>query len=37
LREARIVRLPLAYEGEAEGAPQSLIFKMGLPERLSGG
>ena len=34
---SRIVRLRLAYEGEAEGAPPSLIFKTGLPERLSGG
>jgi hypothetical protein len=34
---SRIVRLRLAYEGEAPGAPRSLIFKTGLPERLVGG
>jgi hypothetical protein len=34
---SRIVRLLLAYEGEAEGAPRALIFKTGLPERLTGG
>jgi Phosphotransferase enzyme family len=34
---SRIVRLRLAYEGEAEGGPQTLIFKTGLPERMSGG
>jgi hypothetical protein len=34
---SRIVRLRLAYEGEAEGAPPTLIFKTGLPERLTGG
>jgi hypothetical protein len=34
---SRIVRLRLAYEGEADGAPPSLIFKTGLPERLTGG
>jgi hypothetical protein len=34
---SRIVRLRLASEGEAEGAPPSLIFKTGLPERLCGG
>jgi hypothetical protein len=33
---SRIVRLRLAYEGEAEGAPPTLIFKTGLPERLTG-
>ena len=33
---SRIVRLRLAYEGEAAGAPLSLIFKTGLPERLTG-
>jgi len=34
---SRIVRLTLTYEGEAAGAPQTLIFKTGLPERLTGG
>jgi hypothetical protein len=34
---SRIVRLRLAYDGEAVGAPRSLIFKTGLPERLAGG
>jgi hypothetical protein len=34
---SRIVRLRLAYEGEAPGAPRSLIFKTGLPERLKVG
>src|SRR5277367_3867800 len=34
---SRIVRLRLAYEGGAAGAPPSLIFKTGLPERLTGG
>jgi hypothetical protein len=34
---SRIVRLRLAYEGEAATAPSSLIFKTGLPERLNGG
>ena len=34
---SRIVRLPLTYEGEAAGAPQTLIFKTGLPERLTAG
>ena len=34
---SRIVRLRLTYEGEAAGAPASLIFKTGLPERLAGG
>ena len=34
---SRIVRLRLAYEGEAAGAPPALIFKTGLPERLTGG
>jgi hypothetical protein len=34
---SRIVRLRLAYEGEAAGAPPSLIFKTGLLERLTGG
>jgi ecdysteroid kinase len=34
---SRIVRLRLVYEGEASGAPLSLIFKTGLPERLTGG
>ncbi len=34
---SRIVRLRLAYEGEAEGAPRTLIFKTGLPERMTGG
>ena len=34
---SRIVRLRLAYEGGAPGAPPSLIFKTGLPERLTGG
>ena len=34
---SRIVRLRLAYEGEAAGAPAALIFKTGLPERLTGG
>src|SRR5271169_5090892 len=33
---SRIVRLTLAYEGKAAGAPQTLIFKTGLPERLTG-
>jgi Phosphotransferase enzyme family len=32
---SRIVRLRLAYEGEAAGAPRTLIFKTGLPERLT--
>jgi len=32
---SRIVRLNLAYEGEAAGAPQTLIFKTSLPERLT--
>ena len=32
---SRIVRLNLAYEGDAQGAPHSLIFKTGLPERLT--
>jgi thiamine kinase-like enzyme len=30
---SRIVRLRLAYEGEAAGAPQTLIVKSGLPGR----
>jgi thiamine kinase-like enzyme len=30
---SRIVRLRLAYEGEAAGAPQTLIVKTGLPGR----
>jgi Ecdysteroid kinase-like family len=34
---SRIVRLRLAYDGEAAGAPRSLIFKTGLPERLTTG
>ena len=34
---SRIVRLALAYEGDAAGAPPTLIFKTGLPERLTGG
>ena len=34
---SQIVRLKLAYEGEAAGAPRTLIFKTGLPERLTGG
>lgn len=34
---SRIVRLNLAYEGEAGSAPRTLIFKTGLPERLTGG
>jgi len=34
---SRIVRLELAYEGEAAGAPRTLIFKTGLPERLTAG
>jgi hypothetical protein len=34
---SRIVRLRLVYDGEAAGAPQTLIFKTGLPERLTGG
>ena len=34
---SRIVRLRLAYEGEDAGAPLTLIFKTGLPERLTGG
>jgi hypothetical protein len=34
---SRIVRLRLAYQGEAPGAPRSLIFKTSLPERLTGG
>jgi Phosphotransferase enzyme family len=34
---SRIVRLNLAFEGEATGAPQTLIFKTGLPERLASG
>ena len=33
----RIVRLRLTYEGEAARAPQTLIFKTGLQERLTGG
>jgi hypothetical protein len=32
-----IVRLALAYEGDAARAPPTLIFKTGLPERLTGG
>jgi hypothetical protein len=34
---SRIVRLRLTYEGEAEGAPRTLIFKTGLRERMTGG
>ena len=34
---SRNVLLRLAYEGEAAGAPAALIFKTGLPERLTGG
>jgi thiamine kinase-like enzyme len=34
---SRIVRLRLAYQGEAPGAQRSLIFKTSLPERLTGG
>lgn len=34
---SRIVRLRLAYEAETASAPSSLIFKTGLPERLTGG
>ena len=30
---SRIIRLRLAYEGEAAGAPQTLIVKTGLPGR----
>jgi hypothetical protein len=33
---SRIVRLSLAYEGEAGSAPPTLIFKTGLPERMTG-
>jgi len=32
---SRIIRLRLSYEGDAAGAPRSLIFKTGLPERLN--
>ena len=34
---SRIALLRLTYDGDAPGAPPSLIFKTGLPERLSGG
>src|ERR1700722_16622793 len=33
---SRIVRVRLAYEGEAAGAPPALLFKTGLPEHLQG-
>jgi Ecdysteroid kinase-like family len=32
---SRIIRLRLEYEGDAPYAPHSVIFKTGLPERLS--
>jgi len=32
---SRIIRLRLEYEGDARDAPLSVIFKTGLPERLS--
>jgi thiamine kinase-like enzyme len=32
---SRIIRLRLVYEGDARDAPLSVIFKTGLPERLS--
>ena len=31
---SRIIRLRLAYEGDASEAPRTLIFKTGLPERV---
>jgi hypothetical protein len=34
---SRIVRLRLAYDGDAAGAPGSLILKTGLPERIGRG
>ena len=33
---SRIVRLRVSYEGEAAGAPATLILKTGLPERMTG-
>ena len=33
---SRIIRLRLSYEGPAEAAPASVIFKTGLPERMTG-
>jgi hypothetical protein len=30
---SRIIRLSLSYDGDAEGAPRSIILKTGLPER----
>jgi len=33
---SRIVRLRVSYEGEADGAPATLILKTGLPERMTG-
>lgn len=30
---SRIVRLRLAYDGDGDGAPRSIICKTGLPER----
>jgi hypothetical protein len=33
---SKIIRLRLAYEGPAAGAPSSLIFKTGLPECMGG-
>jgi hypothetical protein len=32
---SRIVRLRLTYDGAAEGAPSTIVFKTGLPERLN--
>jgi hypothetical protein len=34
---SRITRLRLTYDGDAPGAPPTLIFKTGLPERLTSG
>jgi thiamine kinase-like enzyme len=34
---SRIIRLRLAYDGDASGAPGSVIVKTGLPERSGGG
>jgi hypothetical protein len=34
---SRIIRLRLVYDGDAGGAPPSLIVKTGLPERSGGG
>jgi thiamine kinase-like enzyme len=34
---SKVLRLRIAYEGEAAGAPASVFFKTGLPERLNTG